>query len=100
MFVRMLGVTLFAIVMVNADLAIAKDVWKLATVRRAPDVVAEFDDEVAKSIGAATGGDVAVEIQVITNEQEMIQQVVRGRLEMGVTSPLGIAGLMPDIAIL
>jgi TRAP-type C4-dicarboxylate transport system substrate-binding protein len=30
----------------------------------------------------------------------MIQQVVRGRLEMGVTSPLGIAGLMPDIAVL
>lgn len=100
MFARMLGVTILAIVMVNADLAIAKDVWKLATVRRAPDVVAEFDEELARSIGTSTAGDVSVEIQNITNEQEMIQQVVRGRLEMGVTSPLGIAGLMPDIAIL
>lgn len=100
MLARMLGVTILAVVMMNADLAIAKDVWKLATVRRAPDVVAEFDEELAKSIGSSTAGDVSVEIQVITNEQEMIQQVVRGRLEMGVTSPLGIAGLMPDIAIL
>lgn len=88
-----------AAVLALTDIA-AAETWKFATVRRAPDVVATFDEEFVSSVNNAAQGSVVAEMQSITNEQEMIQQVVRGRLEMGVTSPLGIAGLIPDIAVL
>lgn len=89
-----LGLTTFA------AHAVAEEDWKLATAKRAPDVGATFDQEFVSAFVGASRGLGKIEIQFVGNEQEMVQQVLRGRLHFGVTSPLALAGAMPDIAVL
>ncbi|MBP2562317.1 TRAP-type C4-dicarboxylate transport system substrate-binding protein [Neorhizobium galegae] len=82
-----------------APVTAAED-WKLASAKRAPDIGAAFDQEFANAVVGASGGLGKIEIQFVGNEQEMVQQVLRGRLHFGVTSPLALAAAMPDIAVL
>lgn len=77
----------------------AQEDWRLASAKRAPDVGAAFDQEFADAVVKASNGAGKIEIQFVGNEQEMVQQVLRGRLQFGVTSPLGLAAAMPDMAI-
>jgi len=79
--------------------AFAQEDWKLASAKRAPDIGATFDQEFADAFVNAAGGAGKIEIQFVGNEQEMVQQVLRGRLQFGVTSPLGLAAAMPEMAI-
>lgn len=79
--------------------AIAQEDWKLASAKRAPDIGATFDQEFADAVVKASNGAGKIEIQFVGNEQEMVQQVLRGRLQFGVTSPLGLAAAMPDMAL-
>lgn len=93
-----LALTVAASAMAGA--AFAQEDWKLASAKRAPDVGATFDQEFADAVVKASNGAGKIEIQFVGNEQEMVQQVIRGRLQFGVTSPLALAAAMPDIAIL
>lgn len=79
--------------------ASAQEDWKLASAKRAPDVGAQFDQEFADAVTKNSGGAGKIEIQFVGNEQEMVQQVLRGRLQFGATSPLGLAAAMPEMAI-
>ncbi|MGK6315684.1 TRAP transporter substrate-binding protein [Neorhizobium sp. DT-125] len=80
--------------------ATAEEDWKLASAKRTPDVGATFDQEFANAVAGASHGLGKIEVQFVGNEQEMVQQVLRGRLDFGVTSPLALAAAMPDIAVL
>jgi TRAP-type transport system periplasmic protein len=79
--------------------AMAQEDWKLASAKRAPDVGAIFDQEFADTVVKGSSGAGKIEIQFVGNEQEMVQQVLRGRLQFGVTSPLALAAAMPDMAV-
>jgi TRAP-type C4-dicarboxylate transport system substrate-binding protein len=92
----------FALSMAASVLAspvLAQEDWKLASAKRAPDIGATFDQEFADTVVKNANGAGRIEIQFVGNEQEMVQQVLRGRLQFGVTSPLGLAAAMPDMAL-
>lgn len=72
----------------------------MGSAKRAPDIGATFDQETVAALLGATKDVGNVEIQFIGNEQEMIQQVIRGRLNMGGSTPLGLAAAFPDISVL
>ena len=76
--------------------ATAQESWKLATLMQHPAFGATLDDEFAAAITKSAGGKVVIERQFVGNEQEMVSQVVRGRLEMGATSALGAGVAVPD----
>lgn len=80
--------------------AFAQEVWSMGSAKRAPDIGATFDEETVAALLGATDAVENVEIQFIGNEQEMIQQVIRGRLNMGGSTPLGLAAAFPDISVL
>jgi TRAP-type C4-dicarboxylate transport system substrate-binding protein len=75
---------------------VAQEQWKLGSIMQAPAFGATLDEEFLASIGKASGGKVVVERQFVGNEQEMVQQVVRGRLQMGATSAVGAGVTVPD----
>jgi TRAP-type C4-dicarboxylate transport system substrate-binding protein len=79
--------------------ALAQQQWKLGSLLQPPTFGATLDDEFAATIGKSTGGKLAVERQFVGNEQEMVQQVVRGRLQMGATSAFGAGVAVPDATV-
>lgn len=96
---KALALAVSAAMVLMAGSAMAQEDWKLASAKRLPDVGAEFDKEFADAVVANSGGAGKIEIQFVGNEQEMVQQVLRGRLQFGVTSPLGLAAAMPEMSI-
>lgn len=73
--------------------------WKLGTLMQPPTFGATLDDELLATIGKSTGGKVTAERQFVGNEQEMVQQVTRGRLQMGATSAFGAGVAVPDATV-
>lgn len=94
-----LALAVSAAVALMAGSAMAQEDWKLASAKRLPDVGAEFDQEFADAVTKNSGGAGKIEVQFVGNEQEMVQQVLRGRIQFGVTSPLGLAAAMPEMSI-
>lgn len=74
----------------------AEERWKLGSVMQPPALGATLDDEFGAALSAGSAGKVVIERQFVGNEQEMVQQVVRGRLQMGVTSAFGLGVAVPD----
>jgi TRAP-type C4-dicarboxylate transport system substrate-binding protein len=70
--------------------------WKMGSAKVPPDIGAMLDDQVLASMKRASGGTLNVERQAVMNEQEMVQQVLRGRLQMGATSAFGIGAAIAD----
>jgi TRAP-type C4-dicarboxylate transport system substrate-binding protein len=56
------------------------------------DIVMKFIND----FNAAAGGELKIEYQNVANEQEMHQQVVRGRLQLGASSFAGGAIIVPE----
>ncbi len=83
-----------------AGSAMAKDEWKLGSVGAPGSGLLRMGEMVAAGMTKAGGEDFAVNIQSVSNEQEMVQQVVRGRLEIGVTSGQGLGATAPDASVL
>ena len=79
-----------------AGLATAQEQWKLGSIMQPPAFGATLDEEFLATIGKASGGKIVAERQFVGNEQEMVQQVVRGRLQMGATSAVGAGVTVPD----
>jgi TRAP-type C4-dicarboxylate transport system substrate-binding protein len=77
----------------------AQEHWKLGSIMRPPSFGAALDAEFRQAIGKASGGKLVVEHQFVANEQEMVQQVVRGRLHMGATSAFGAGVTIPDATV-
>jgi TRAP-type C4-dicarboxylate transport system substrate-binding protein len=85
-----------AVAMAGATLeAAAKDSWKIGTAAQPGSVLYDI---IAKFIADfnASQNDIALEFQFIGNEQEMFQQVIRGRIQMGASSFAGGAIAVPE----
>lgn len=80
--------------------AYAQSEWKLGTVGAPGSGLMKMGEMIAAGMTKAGGDKFSVRIQSITNEQEMVQQVVRGRIEVGVTSGQGIGATAPDASVL
>jgi TRAP-type C4-dicarboxylate transport system substrate-binding protein len=80
--------------------ASAQDAWKIGTVVAPPSVLGVIVDEGAAAIGKATGGQVKAERFQNPNEQELVQNIVRGRLEMGYISATGMSVAVPEMGVM
>lgn len=96
---KALSLAITAAIALTVGSAVAQEDWKLASAKRLPDVGAEFDQEIADAVSKNSGGAGKIEVQNVGNEQEMVQQVLRGRLQFGATSPLGLAAAIPEMSI-
>jgi TRAP-type C4-dicarboxylate transport system substrate-binding protein len=79
--------------------AVAKEVWKLGTAAVPGSVLYDIVKKFIDDFNAAPGGDVQLEYQFIGNEQEMWQQVVRGRIQLGASSFAAGAITVPEGAV-
>jgi TRAP-type C4-dicarboxylate transport system substrate-binding protein len=76
----------------------AQEKWKLASGAQ-PGLLRDHHVEVANSLGTSTQGAVSAEFLFVGSEQEVVQQVVRGRLEVGVVSMIALASIIPEAAV-
>ncbi|HYF17260.1 MAG TPA: TRAP transporter substrate-binding protein DctP [Ramlibacter sp.] len=74
--------------------------WKIGTVVAPPSMLGIIVDEGAAAIGKATGGKVTAERFQNPNEQELTQNIIRGRLEMGYISATGLSVAVPEMGVL
>jgi TRAP-type C4-dicarboxylate transport system substrate-binding protein len=80
--------------------ALAQQNWKIASAAQPGSVLVGFVDETANKITTGTAGAIKTERLFVGSEQEIIQQLVRGRLEMGSVSYTGASVLIPEAALL
>jgi TRAP-type C4-dicarboxylate transport system substrate-binding protein len=80
--------------------ALAQKNWKVASAAQPGSVLIGFVDEFATKTTADTKGEVKVERLFIASEQETMQQVVRGRVEVGNVSLAGASVLIPEASLL
>jgi len=86
---------------VGSGAASAQDrVWKIGTVVAPPSMLGILVDEMAEVIGKASAGKVKAERFQQPNEQEIAQNVLRGRYEMAYISATGIAPAVPEMGVL
>jgi TRAP-type C4-dicarboxylate transport system substrate-binding protein len=76
--------------------AAAQEVWKLGTAAMPGTVLYDIVMKFINDFNAAAGGELKIEYQHVGNEQELHQQVVRGRLQMGASSFAGGAIIVPE----
>lgn len=87
-------------VFLQANSVAAPETWRIGTVIAPPAVLGVIVDEMAASITKATGGEIKGERIQQRNEQEIAQNVMRGRYEMSYMSVAGIAPAIPELAVL
>lgn len=78
----------------------AQKTWKVGSAAQPGTVLLSFVDELTQKVAAGTKGEIKMERLFIGSEQETVQQVVRGRLEIGSISYTGAAGLIPEASVL
>jgi TRAP-type C4-dicarboxylate transport system substrate-binding protein len=78
--------------------ALASEDWRLTSAAQ-PGLLRDHHVRVADAITRGSAGGVKAEFQFLANEQEAVQQVVRGRLQVGVISVLGLASIAPELAV-
>jgi TRAP-type C4-dicarboxylate transport system substrate-binding protein len=74
--------------------------WKIGTVVAPPSMLGIIVDEGAAAIGKATNGRITAERHQIANEQEITQNLIRGRIEMGYLSAAGLGVAVPEMGVL
>lgn len=84
----------------SAPQASAQQTWKVASAAQPGSSLVGFVDEMIGKINGGAGGAIKTERLFIGSEQEIIQQLVRGRLEMGGVSYTGASVLIPEAALL
>ncbi|MGE0658198.1 MAG: TRAP transporter substrate-binding protein [Reyranellaceae bacterium] len=82
-----------------SSVAVAAEKWKIASGAQ-PGLLRDHHIQVGDSIGASTKNAFTAEFQFVGSEQEVVQQVVRGRLEVGVVSMIALASIIPEAAVL
>jgi TRAP-type C4-dicarboxylate transport system substrate-binding protein len=87
-------------VALHVGAAVAQDAWKIGTVVAPPSVLGVIVDEGAAAIGAASGGRIKAERFQNPNEQEIVQNILRGRIEMGYISATGLAVAVPEMGVM
>lgn len=76
--------------------AAAQEVWRLGTAAQPGSVLYDIVMKFINDFNAAAGGEAKLEYLLVGNEQEMHQQAVRGRIQMGASSFAGGAILVPE----
>ena len=79
--------------------ASAQEVWKLGTAAQPGSVLHEIVMKFINDFNATSGPELKLEYLLIGNEQEMHQQVVRGRIQAGASSFAGGAITVPEGAV-
>jgi TRAP-type C4-dicarboxylate transport system substrate-binding protein len=77
----------------------AQETWKLGTAAQPGSVLHDIVMKFVNDFNAAAGGEVKLEYLLVGNEQEMHQQVVRGRVQLGASSFAGGSVLVPEGAV-
>lgn len=77
----------------------AQEVWKLGTAAQPGTVLYDIVMKFINDFNAVSGAELKMEFQHVGNEQEMHQQVVRGRLQAGASSFAGGAIIVPEGAV-
>ena len=80
--------------------ALAQKTWKVGSAAQPGTVLLKHVEEFGQNVAANTKGEIKVERLFIGSEQETVQQVVRGRLEIGSVSYTGATGLIPEASVL
>lgn len=86
--------------MASCALATAQPNWRIATLAPPGSVTANLVDEAADKITKGSDGAIKAERLYMTNEQEMVAQLMRGRLELGALSNIATAVVIPEMALL
>jgi TRAP-type C4-dicarboxylate transport system substrate-binding protein len=76
------------------------ETWRIGTVVAPPSMLGVLVDEMAAAIGRATNGTLRAERYQQPNEQEIAQNVLRGRYEMAYISSTGLAPAIPELGVL
>lgn len=76
--------------------AVAQETWKLGTAAQPGSVLYDIVMKFINDFNAAAAGEAKIEYLLIGNEQEMHQQAVRGRIQLGASSFAGGAMLVPE----
>jgi TRAP-type transport system periplasmic protein len=100
LFRRLLSAAAMSVVALGVSLpAAAQEVWKLGTAAMPGTVLYDIVMKFINDFNAAAGSELKIEYQQVANEQEMHQQVVRGRLQLGASSFAGGAIIVPEGAV-
>lgn len=86
--------------MASTALATAQSNWRIGTLAPPGSVTAILVDEMAEKVTKGSGGAIKAERFYMANEQEMVAQLMRGRLELGALSNIATAGVIPEMALL
>ena len=78
--------------------AFAAENWRITSAAQ-PGLLRDHHVRITDSITKATNGAVQGDFQFVPSEQEALQQVIRGRLQVGVISVLGLASIAPEMAV-
>lgn len=99
-FRKLIHMALAAALAASGASALAQAKWKVASISQPGSVSVGFIDEMVDKINAGATGEIKIEHLFIGNEQEIVAQLVRGRLEMGSLSNNAAAGVIPEMALL
>jgi TRAP-type C4-dicarboxylate transport system substrate-binding protein len=88
------------LLLVPASQALAQQTWKIGTVVAPPSALGVIVDDLAKEITEATQGAIKAERFQQPNEQEIAQNVIRGRYEMAYISSTGLAPAIPEMGVM
>jgi TRAP-type C4-dicarboxylate transport system substrate-binding protein len=80
--------------------ALAQQNWKIASAAQPGSVLIGYVDETVEKISSGSNGAIKAERLFIGSEQEIMQQLARGRLEMGSVSYTGASVMIPEAALL
>ena len=78
----------------------AQQNWKVASAAQPGSPLIAFVDEIVSKIGSGSKGAITADRLFIGSEQEIAQQVVRGRIEVAGISMAGIAPTIPEAGLL
>jgi TRAP-type C4-dicarboxylate transport system substrate-binding protein len=80
--------------------AAAQQSWKIASAAQPGSVLIGYVDETVDKLTKGSNGAIKAERLFIGSEQEIMQQLARGRLEMGSVSYTGASVMIPEAALL
>jgi len=81
-----------------ASVAAAQEDWRVTSAAQ-PGLLRDHHVRIAEAIAKGSGGALKTEFQFNASEQEALQQVVRGRLQVGVLSMIALASVVPETAV-
>lgn len=76
------------------------DDWKLGSPVRPPNIMAQFIETIGDGTREGTNGEINIELSHNFNEQAVVDQLIRGRLQMAYVSAIGLSVAVPEMKLL